>query len=118
MRFFRANVVVREDGKAVYGNLPYQFTVGHEVDGIAYFTLAGTVELPDGSDVIEISEAEFQQVIATMQAAEEQRRQQEQAQLLDKLRQREAKIQSLEQQQASMSQELQNFFDYYFSQQP
>ncbi|MED1948998.1 hypothetical protein [Brevibacillus centrosporus] len=116
MRFYKANVVVREDGKAVYGNLPYLFTVGHEIDEIAYFTLTSTVELPDDSDVIEISESDFQQVIATMQAAEEQRRQQEQTELLDKLRQKQEEIQTLKQQHTALSQDLQGFLDFYFSQ--
>lgn len=86
MRYFKANKNII-DGNVVYGNLPVNFVIGYETENEAYFQLLPEITLPDQANVTEISEDEFHLFVDDLNKSEQEKRKQDEVELLDQLEQ-------------------------------
>lgn len=84
------------NGKKTYGNLPPGTVVAYDIDGFGYFKILTDEKFPPNSDVMYISEADYNLAIDTLNQQVAQKRQQEEEAVTQMLARREQRMADIE----------------------
>ncbi len=107
MRYYKSAIQMK-DGQKKYGNLPPDFVLGYESEGEAYFELDEQVQIPVNVDITEITLEEFTKVVQLITDQDSQKRQQDETNFIQHLKQKDEEIKQLKERIADLY-ELQLF---------
>jgi hypothetical protein len=87
MKFYKAKKKI-EDGKILYGNLPYKYVIGYEDEEYAYFELPDNIKLPGkkDNDIKIIDETIYKNFVDNLKTKENEKRQIENTEMIEKIK--------------------------------
>jgi hypothetical protein len=109
MKFYKAKKKI-EDGKILYGNLPYKYVMGYEDEEYAYFELPENIKLPGGKDnnIKLIDETIYRQNLDSIRVKEIEQRQRKNTEAVENIRNRYEENTRIKRQYESLLQVVQD----------